>query len=544
MRSDSPIWPAGWSGWQPRDRSPSTRGSVGRAVADFVCERGGILSRSDMAAYRPIERLPVGASYRGCRILTNPPPSSGGILIAYALELLERAGGEGIEALVGAMGAANEARGEEFSDGLYREGFGADFLSPERLEAPLPELARLIGGGAGERFGSTTHLAVIDAEGVCASVTCSNGTGSGLVVPGTGIHVNNMLGEEDLNPHGFHRTPAGRRIPSMMSPTIVLCDGEVIAGLGSAGSNRIRSAVLQTVVRLLADGMGPADAVAAPRVHFEAGSLQAEPGVDEEGLRRVEAVGVPVVRWRERNLFFGGVQAVTRDPATGEVRGEEIPGEAGPLPMPEIWLDHAILAVPDLEGAGAEIERRFGLTSAPGGSHPAWGTGNRIVPFGSTYLELMAVVDEAAAADSWFGRHVAATVAEGERLLGWVVATDGIDQIGERLGLDVSSGSRARPDGSTLTWRLAGLEHAMASNALPFFIEWDGPTEAHPGAAAAEHRRRPQGIDWIEVSVDEQQLWDWLGPAEAAELPLRVVPGASGLRAVGIATDEGEAVVR
>ena len=103
----------------------------------------------------------------------------------------------------------------------------------------------------------------------------------------------------------------------------------MIAGLGSAGSNRIRSAVLQTVVRLLADGMGPAEAVAAPRVHYEAGSLQAEPGVDEDGLRRVEAAGVPVIRWRERNLFFGGVQAVTRDPATGELQGGGDPRRGG-----------------------------------------------------------------------------------------------------------------------------------------------------------------------------------------------------------------------
>ncbi len=308
---------------------PFYEGELGRSVADFVCDRGGILSRSDMAAYRPIERRPVGASYRGCRILTNPPPSSGGILIAYALELLERGGEEGIEALVGVMGAANEARGEEFSEGLYREGFSAEFLSPERLDAPLPGLGPSAGAGPGDRFGSTTHLVVIDAGGVCASVTCSNGTGSGLVVPGTGIHVNNMLGEEDLNPHGFHRTPAGRRIPSMMSPTIVLREDQVIAGLGSAGSNRIRSAVLQTVVRLLADGMGPAEAVAAPRVHYEAGSLQAEPGVDEDGLRRVEAARVPVIRWRERNLFFGGVQAVTRDPATGELQGGGDPRRGG-----------------------------------------------------------------------------------------------------------------------------------------------------------------------------------------------------------------------
>src|SRR5204862_684660 len=99
--------------------------------------------------------------------------------------------------------------------------------------------------GPADKLGSTTHVSTLDAEGNCASVTCSNGTGSGLLVPGTGVHVNNMLGEEDLNPLGFHRLPPGRRVSSMMSPTLALRDGEVVVGLGSAGSNRIRSAILQ-----------------------------------------------------------------------------------------------------------------------------------------------------------------------------------------------------------------------------------------------------------------------------------------------------------
>src|SRR5207247_2228252 len=115
-------------------------------------------------------------------------------------------------------------------------------------------------------------------------------------------------------------TPAGRRVPSMMSPTVVLRDDEVEAGLGSGGSNRIRSAVLQTIVRLIADGMDAQDAVEAPRLHFEAGAVQAEPGIDEAGLDILAERGYQLVRWQERNLFFGGVHAVARDPATGELR--------------------------------------------------------------------------------------------------------------------------------------------------------------------------------------------------------------------------------
>jgi gamma-glutamyltranspeptidase / glutathione hydrolase len=109
---------------------------------------------------------------------------------------------------------------------------------------------------------------------------------------------------------------------------VVLRDDEVIAGLGSAGSNRIRSAILQTVLRLVVDGMSAADAVRAPRVHFEDGAVQAEPGIDRVTLERLEHSGVPVVRWRRPNLYFGGVQAVARDSA-GTLEGGGDPRRGG-----------------------------------------------------------------------------------------------------------------------------------------------------------------------------------------------------------------------
>jgi gamma-glutamyltranspeptidase/glutathione hydrolase len=312
--------------------APFYEGEIGMAVADFVAERGGILSRTDMAAYEPVERVPAPARYRGHRVLTNPPPSSGGILLAYSLELLERLGSSRIEEIVAVMRAANAARGQEFNDGLYDKEFLVGCLARDRLDA-VAERIRSSPEGSGRTaepgLGSTTHLSVIDSDGTCAAVTCSNGTGSGLVVPGTGVHVNNMLGEEDLNPHGFHRNPSGRRMTSMMSPTVVLREGEVTAALGSAGSNRIRSAVLQVIVRMIDDGLGPQEAIDAPRVHFEAGTLQAEPGVEPRALAALEAAGTDVFRWRERNLFFGGAQAVTRNPATGALAGGGDPRRGG-----------------------------------------------------------------------------------------------------------------------------------------------------------------------------------------------------------------------
>jgi gamma-glutamyltranspeptidase/glutathione hydrolase len=315
---------------------PFYRGDVARRVCDWVRERGGTLGMDDMAAYEPIERRPVRAGFRGYDVLTNPPPSSGGILIGYSLGVLERLGERsGVGEIVAATEAANARRTDDFHEGLHEEAYVERFLASdldvvaERIRQGEWAGGHGGAGGPADRLGSTTHLAVLDAEGNCASVTCSNGTGSGVVVPGTGVHVNNMLGEEDLNPHGFHRIPAGRRVSSMMSPTLALRDGEVVLGLGSAGSNRIRSAILQTVVRVLEDGMDAGDAVRAGRLHFEAGTVQAEPGVDEEGLADLERRGVPVIRWKRENLYFGGAQAVARDPESGELSGGGDPRRGG-----------------------------------------------------------------------------------------------------------------------------------------------------------------------------------------------------------------------
>ena len=306
-------------------------GEIGARICAWVSERGGLLSAADLAAYEPIAREPVSARYLGREVRSNAPPSPGGTLIAYVLSILDRLGRSDPPALVAAMEQAQSARQGDFLAGLYREGFAEEFLAPARLDEAAQRCATAIGAGTlptdpSDRLGSTTHIATVDAAGVCASVTCSNGSGSGVIVPGTGVQVNNMMGEEDLNPAGFHRTTPGLRMPSMMSPTVATRDGEVELVLGSAGSNRIRSAVLQTLIRVLADGMGAGAAVAAPRLHFESGVVHAEPGVVEDGLR---AAGQEVVSWPAANLYFGGVQAIVRDPETGALDAAGDPRRGG-----------------------------------------------------------------------------------------------------------------------------------------------------------------------------------------------------------------------
>jgi gamma-glutamyltranspeptidase/glutathione hydrolase len=140
--------------------------------------------------------------------------------------------------------------------------------------------------------------------------------------------MNNMLGEMDLNPLGVENNRGGERVTSMMSPTVVLEDGAPRIVVGSAGSNRIRSAVLQTVVNVIDHGMLIEEAVHAPRVHFEDGMVQAEPGIDELALEAIQKSGTPVAQWDRTNLFFGGCQAVGLDTG-GKLAGGGDPRRGG-----------------------------------------------------------------------------------------------------------------------------------------------------------------------------------------------------------------------
>ena len=158
-------------------------------------------------------------------------------------------------------------------------------------------------------------------------MTASTGSGSGVIVPGTGIHMNNMLGEFDLNPAGSEARP-GARLTSMMAPSLVVRRGRPRLVVGSAGSVRLRGAILQAVVNVVDHGLGVEEAITAPRVHVDEPHVQCEGGADPHELDLLEARGYDVVRWRRRNLYFGGVAAVTVDPG-GELAAAGDPRRGG-----------------------------------------------------------------------------------------------------------------------------------------------------------------------------------------------------------------------
>lgn len=197
-------------------------------------------------------------------------------------------------------------------------------------------------------------------------------------------------------------------------------------------------------------------------------------------------------------------------------------------------LDHVLIAVTDLESAAHEFGRD-GLASVEGGRHRDWGTANRIVPLGSSYLELVAVVDDAVAAGSSFGRWVGEGATDSGRPIGWAVRTSNLDEVAERLGLTVRNGSRKTPSGVELRWRSAGVDEAMAEPCLPFFIEWGEGTRL-PGT----ENPRPATISRLVLEGSPERLAVWLGEHS---LPIRVIDGPAEVAVVVLATSAGDIVL-
>jgi len=205
-------------------------------------------------------------------------------------------------------------------------------------------------------------------------------------------------------------------------------------------------------------------------------------------------------------------------------------------------IDHVIWATRDLDDAAAWLLREHGLAAVPGGRHPGQGTANRIVPLGSAYLEILAVVDPEEARHPGFGRTLSDRLSEvGDGLFSWAVATDDIQAVADRMGLRVQEGSRVRPDGTALRWRSAGTPGDPNHPGRPFFIQWDGPPELHPGRMAAPQRIEPLGIEWVAVAGDLDTV---LGSLPLDRLPLRIEGGPPGIVAVGVRAGESEIVIR
>ncbi|MEM9092799.1 MAG: gamma-glutamyltransferase [Cyanobacteria bacterium P01_F01_bin.53] len=309
-------------------------GEIAQQIVRDCQAGGGYLSLEDFRAYEVKVRSPLAINYRGVQMLTNPPPSAGGSLIAFCLELLDRfelkkmtfGSVEHLLLLSQAMRQTNEARRLHLDPSLLDPALlDADiadkFVAADLVDKYAQPLQEIFSQEV-NRWGSTTHISVMDDDGNAASVTTSNGEGSSYVISGTQIMMNNMLGEEDLNPQGFNQWPCNQRMSSMMAPTMILRDNKPQLVLGSGGSNRIRTAIVQVISNILDFGMPLAQAVEAARIHWERGVFHLEPGfasvsdglaangLDLSLFESVELGTDQVVQWQQPNMFFGGVHSV------------------------------------------------------------------------------------------------------------------------------------------------------------------------------------------------------------------------------------------
>ena len=260
------------------------RGSIAESLLELVSERGGVVTREDLAAYEAMWAEPVEVAYADTRFLTR-----GGLAgIAPTLERLPR--------LVGLDGTA---RTLALLDALEDEG---------------PD-------------GHTTNLVTVDREGSACVLTTSLGLGSGDWVPGLDLHLNSMLGEVDLLVGPLE---PGARMQSMMAPSIAFDDDGPALAIGAAGGTRLRAALVGVASAVLDCGVVPQEAVDRPRIHRAGTTVNAEPGADGAALAELERRGLAVRRWPARHHYFGGVSAVGRAGPAADPRRS---GSAGTVPV-------------------------------------------------------------------------------------------------------------------------------------------------------------------------------------------------------------------
>ncbi|MCB9678755.1 MAG: gamma-glutamyltransferase [Alphaproteobacteria bacterium] len=286
-------------------------------VREYGPANGGRITRADLAGIEITDRPPLAVPFAGHTLVTPSPPASGGALVALALTLAERLGVPGMAWLgpewansVGRiLRALSVARGAGFDAHVFEPGAASWLLSEPALERWQHEAAR-----EERHLGGTTHISVLTRDGDCAALTMSNGEGCGHAIEAFGVHVNNFLGEEDINPGGFHARPAGSLMTTMMTPTVVLKDGRPVLVAGTGGANRIRSIVFETVLARIGHGRSLQEAADAPRIHVEGEKLWFETCDLPAGTEAAVLAEWPDAScFTERSMFFGGANLAARE---------------------------------------------------------------------------------------------------------------------------------------------------------------------------------------------------------------------------------------
>ena len=282
-------------------------GEVGRRITDDIAAHDGVLTERDMAAYEVIDREPLTVEMDGWLVATNPPPAVGGTVLAAMLLLMgDQPTAPWTDDDIGLLARAQQAA-IGFRAGSLDVTLDPEWEARRLLEEAVPGPLRQFVTSP-----STTHTSVVDSDGLAVSITLSSGYGSGAMPPGTGVWLNNCLGELELNRRGLHKWPVGRRLPSNMAPTIARRPDGAMLAIGSPGADRITTAILQTLLNHLRIGMTLRQAIEHPRLH-----VAVEPdgplALYERGIP-MRAVNLPRRQMPAGSMMFGGVGAARWSP--------------------------------------------------------------------------------------------------------------------------------------------------------------------------------------------------------------------------------------
>jgi len=295
-------------------------GFVADALDKDMAANGGLMDKEDLRTYQPVEREPLTGQFQGLEFVTMPPPSSGGIALIQLFGIFDgldlQATGfntpETIDRMAKVLGQVFPDRGRvgdpEFVDVPVGELTSRQHVDKLAKDA----LGGVMAGSGPDDHTQTTHLSVVDRAGNAVALTESLESffGSGVVVPGTGIFLNNTMHDFDPAPGGPNSVGAGKRPMSSMSPTIFFKDGQPRLVLGSAGGPRIITAVLQVALNVLVHGMGLQEAISAPRFHFQSGLLTLETSLAAEVGDALRGRGYRLREHHDHDYFFGGVNAI------------------------------------------------------------------------------------------------------------------------------------------------------------------------------------------------------------------------------------------
>jgi gamma-glutamyltranspeptidase/glutathione hydrolase len=286
-------------------------GSIGDRLAEDMAASGGRVTAEDLAAYRPIVREPIVVAADDWRVATNPAPAIGGATLAAMLQLVENRpfrfwDEDEVRRLAEVQRAVLGYRARHLDDADDRVAAVAELLDAARMG----DHRRLLASP------STVHTSAVDSEGRACAITASAGYGSGVMISGTGLWLNNSLGEVELVPHGLDRIPVGSRLPSNMAPTVARRDDGSVLAIGSPGASRITTALAQVLLNFIHLGMSLSEAVNHPRLHVEV--FEGEPTVAfEPGMPVGDLEGLQHRRFPDLSMYFGGVGVAMWDPVAG-----------------------------------------------------------------------------------------------------------------------------------------------------------------------------------------------------------------------------------